>query len=714
MSRVSILIPAYNHEKYIAEAIQSVLDQTYQDFEILITDNGSTDSSAEIIKQFKDPRIKLFTFPINQGVSRCLNTMIQESTGEFIANFTSDDIWLPNKLEKQVHFLEKNPQIGAVFSYAEIIDNLGNIFVDESHFYKKVFLQPNRTRFEWLKHFFLNGNCLCYPSALIRAKTQHEIGKHDERLAMLHDLDLWIKMCMKHDIHILPEKLVKYRVHKAQASNLSGDNQRTKEPRYLWELIQVLKNYLNSLILQNIFKVFPLQTRINDINININLDEVNPDYSPFIVAMLAFQVEKSQQHKYFALEILHEIFGCVNLAEKIREKYFFDVSDLISFTGNQDIFGTVALKESQEQNLMNFNQLQFQFNESQSQLQQTQTELEQSQSQLQQAESVLEQSQVLLHQTEEALQQSQALLHQTEEALQQSQAQLEATRSKLTESQSELEATRSDLENLQSQFLINQEEENQMLGLLDQSQSQLHLTQAILAESQNTLEKTQQELAESQNTLEKTQHKLIQYEAALEKTQQKSAECEQLAEAKIDELTELLERFQNVLQVKEAMLKQFHQGIEALQAKKQQYQEQLNYQQTELANRAVNLAKVESQLQQTQSELYQNQKQLYRLQFEHFLTSDDTNSPKQTQYRLLVWDAWYAYQQGDYAPMFKSLQQSLQYTPLSRTETMVNWLESFANFSSEKGYGFDSSKLLGMPEWQQLTRQFLVSKVKLK
>ena len=100
MPKVTVIIPSYNHAKFIGEAIQSVLDQTFQDFEILIRDDGSKDNSIEIIKQFTDSRIKFAANPHNMGACYTANTMIDEANGEYIALLNSDDVWMLDKLEK--------------------------------------------------------------------------------------------------------------------------------------------------------------------------------------------------------------------------------------------------------------------------------------------------------------------------------------------------------------------------------------------------------------------------------------------------------------------------------------------------------------------------------------------------------------------------------------------------------------------------------------
>ena len=150
---VSVIIPSYNHEKYIRQCIQSVLDQTFQDFEIIITDDGSSDRTVEIIETFTDPRIKIYRNYINKGASVATNNCILNSHGKYIAMLSSDDIWFPEKLDIQVNFLEKHQDISVVFSKVEWIDQ-DNKLIRGFLPYKQVFNVSNRTRFEWLRHFF--------------------------------------------------------------------------------------------------------------------------------------------------------------------------------------------------------------------------------------------------------------------------------------------------------------------------------------------------------------------------------------------------------------------------------------------------------------------------------------------------------------------------------------------------------------------------------
>jgi len=148
MSRVSIVLTSYNHEKYIRESIESVLNQTYSDFNLYILDDASTDNSWNIINSYSDPRLHGFRSEINQSFDlRSISP--DQIPSEYIAVHHSDDVWEPSKLEKQVEFLDNNPDIIAAFTHVQVIDEEGNPYIDEEGFYHKVFEQPNRSRHEW-------------------------------------------------------------------------------------------------------------------------------------------------------------------------------------------------------------------------------------------------------------------------------------------------------------------------------------------------------------------------------------------------------------------------------------------------------------------------------------------------------------------------------------------------------------------------------------
>lgn len=136
---VSVRIPSYNHEKYIFECISSVLNQTYKNYEIVIVDDCSTDRTLEIIREFKDSRVKVDSLSINFGMNVAVEECMSSCNGEYIANMCSDDLWAPTKLEKQVLFLEQNKSYDAVFTGVEFIDEKGYTIKDSLNKYSHIF-----------------------------------------------------------------------------------------------------------------------------------------------------------------------------------------------------------------------------------------------------------------------------------------------------------------------------------------------------------------------------------------------------------------------------------------------------------------------------------------------------------------------------------------------------------------------------------------------
>jgi len=257
---VSVCIPAFNHERFVAECVSSVLSQSFQDFEIVITDDASSDGTLDVLSGFRDPRISVHRHPFNLGPSAAINHCIGESKGKYVALLGSDDVFFPQKLAEQVAILDAAAHIGAVFSHARAVDEEGRILPDHNHPYPGIFRAQNQSRHGWLRRFFMQGNCLCAPSALIRRSVIDAVGNHDVRLYQLQDFDYWIRLCLLTDIHIVQHPLLAYRVH-SNNSNLSA-GRAEKAVRTLWEWQKVLLHYLAIEDRRSFLEVFPEASQI--------------------------------------------------------------------------------------------------------------------------------------------------------------------------------------------------------------------------------------------------------------------------------------------------------------------------------------------------------------------------------------------------------------------------------------------------------------------
>ncbi|QZN84777.1 glycosyltransferase [Cellulomonas sp. C5510] len=235
---VSVVMASYNHADFVEHSINSVLDQTYGDFELLIVDDGSADATWRRIQTISDPRIRAYRLGQNQGGAAALNYGIQEARGEFVAVINSDDMWHPDKLARQLEVFAERPELGAVFTSARFVDESGAPMpATEILPWHDVFRARNRSQGRWLRHFFEQGNLLCHPSVLIRRSFYLAHGLYDNRLRQLPDLDMWVRLVKHHPIHVIDnEDLVLFRVL-TQGRNTSAVSDVTVARTYREHLI---------------------------------------------------------------------------------------------------------------------------------------------------------------------------------------------------------------------------------------------------------------------------------------------------------------------------------------------------------------------------------------------------------------------------------------------------------------------------------------------
>lgn len=328
--KVSIILSSYNHANYIAEAIQSALEQTFTDFELLIFDDGSSDNSREIIKTFADPRIKFFLHENNCGPRIILTEAVKNARGKYIAIHHSDDAWELDKLEQQVDFLDAHEEYAACFTRVKFIDEKSqpNELADNDY-YKKVFEQENRTRAEWLKYFFYNANCLCHPSLMIRREVYEKYNLLDFfGLWQLPDYFMWIKLCFHENFYILPEKLTKFRLRRKTQDNMSASTF-DKLVRAESEFFLIAQNFLDEFKDDKFFlEVFPEAKKfIVDGEFNRN----------FAFAQICFG-EARTSYKLIGLSILKNLLSDEKTATQIKKLYDYDEKTFLKDSGKYDVF----------------------------------------------------------------------------------------------------------------------------------------------------------------------------------------------------------------------------------------------------------------------------------------------------------------------------------------------------------------------------------------
>jgi glycosyltransferase involved in cell wall biosynthesis len=234
---ISIIMPVFNGEKYIAEAIDSILNQTFNNYEFIIIDDGSIDGTVDIVKKYDDPRIILTINESNLGLSKSLNKGIKLARGNYIARMDCDDISLPERLAKQINFLEKNPTISMVACRASLIDSIGNDL--------RMWLSESQTM-EEIKAQLPKNNCIVHPSVMIRADVAKSYLYNEKMITSrrdYEDYELWLRLISDNNkIAKISESLIRHRVH---AESFMGG---TNSVHSRFNIIRTKKMYLSDRI----------------------------------------------------------------------------------------------------------------------------------------------------------------------------------------------------------------------------------------------------------------------------------------------------------------------------------------------------------------------------------------------------------------------------------------------------------------------------------
>jgi glycosyltransferase involved in cell wall biosynthesis len=182
-TKVTVLMSVYNGEKYLREAVDSILNQTFKDFEFIIINDGSTDKTLKILNSYNDPRIKIISNKKNIGLTRSLNKGLSIAKGEYIARQDANDISMPERLEKQVDFLERNKAVGLIGTYSCIINEKGRIL------YKRKSPLGN----EDISKKLIRGNVFAHGSVMFRKFLLEKVGAYREEFKTSQDYDLWLR-----------------------------------------------------------------------------------------------------------------------------------------------------------------------------------------------------------------------------------------------------------------------------------------------------------------------------------------------------------------------------------------------------------------------------------------------------------------------------------------------------------------------------------------
>ena len=250
---VSVIIPTYNRASYLKKSIQSVLDQTFSDFEIIVINNYSTDDTLEVIKAFNDPRIKTINFKNEGIIAKSRNQGIIQSAGKYIAFLDDDDLWFPNKLEIQINYMETNPEFDLVYSRTTVIN--------EYDVEKGLLNDPKNSKSGNVFVDLLYENFIPILTVLIKKTVFDTVGLFNEEplVRAAEDYEFWLRASLRSNFGYIDKSLALYRIHN------SGVSTAINKPQLRQKILQYL--ITNSVVTENYFA--EIQSNIERLNSDI-------------------------------------------------------------------------------------------------------------------------------------------------------------------------------------------------------------------------------------------------------------------------------------------------------------------------------------------------------------------------------------------------------------------------------------------------------------
>lgn len=256
---VSVILPVYNSEKYVYEALLSIVNQSYTNIEIIIVVNGTTDNSLTEISKIEDHRIKIIEIKEAIGLVRALNIGIEQSNGVYIARMDADDIAFKSKIQKQINFLEKNLNYGLCATWYEAAIKT---------FDGPTFIRKNKVEDQDIKLKLLYQCHVCHPTVIIRKSLLDKFNlKYSLKFPHAEDYGLWVEMSDKTKFYTYPEVLFQYRHHDESISNVESDSQQQLS-------LEIRKDYFKKIGCNFNIEEIKLYSRFVDGDFLISVSEI--------------------------------------------------------------------------------------------------------------------------------------------------------------------------------------------------------------------------------------------------------------------------------------------------------------------------------------------------------------------------------------------------------------------------------------------------------
>ena len=361
MPKVSVIMPTYNAQEYLRESLESVLNQTFEDFELLIIDDGSTDKTIEIINSYQDKRIKIIQGD-KKGISSALNKGIENASGKYIARMDADDICAPNRFENQVKYLDNTPEIGMSVTWVDIISD-----------YKFSFWGKDAKTPKDFNTALLFQNPIVHPSVMFRTQLFKDKGlKYNENYKCAEDYELWSRLINTINIGVIQKNLLHYRFYENNATN----NMKVQgKINYLSVIQRNLLQYCNIAVNGMLLETFYPNIIFEKINENdildiillyLNIIEVLKSNNNFdtkiIKEFLSKRIMEIVNNHLHMIDYkkLKDLLKCNNIAEKICT--CADVGEILRYILRYILrhpFFLFNLKHQKNLHFMIFNYLRF-------------------------------------------------------------------------------------------------------------------------------------------------------------------------------------------------------------------------------------------------------------------------------------------------------------------------------------------------------------------
>lgn len=323
---VSVVMINYNYEKYVKEAILSVVNQTYDNWELIVVDDGSTDGSVEAIKSIEDPRIRLFQMDKNRHICCASNYGLKQIRGTYVARLDSDDLWREDKLEKQVQFFNEHKEAKICFTKLDVIDPDGKNINDSAIEYE-LYNKRQKDRAAWLRFFFFEGNSLIQSGMMYEASLLEEVGAFNLAYMQSQDMDFFIRLIKRYDFYFIEEPLISYRRGHIQTSGRNYDADR----RFYNEYMNIRSKFFDDMSDELLIEAFGECFRRKD---SRSKEELACEKA----FLLLHCIGNSEFNPVLGLNAFEQLFRDPQMTQLLEDKYAFTPKDYYAYNKNHQYF----------------------------------------------------------------------------------------------------------------------------------------------------------------------------------------------------------------------------------------------------------------------------------------------------------------------------------------------------------------------------------------